>query len=62
MLEQLLAEYKNTGYAQLALLNKASFDARNNNIQLSLMNFKKLVELTDGYNGNKIFNKIAKCL
>ena len=60
MLEQLLAEYKNTGYAQLALLNKASFDARNNNIELSLINFKKLVELTDGYNGNKIFNKIAR--
>ena len=60
MLEQLLAEFKNTGYAQLALLNKASFDARNNNIELSLINFKKLVELTDGYNGNKIFNKIAR--
>ena len=60
MLEQLLAEFKNTGYTQLALLNKASFDARNNNIELSLMNFKKLVELTDGYNGNKIFNKIAR--
>ena len=60
MLEQLLAEFKNTGYAQLALLNKASFDARNNNVELSLMNFKKLVELTDGYNGNKIFNKIAR--
>jgi len=60
MLEQLLAEYKNTGYAQLALLNKASFDAKNDNIELSLMNFKKLVELTDGYNGNKIFNKIAR--
>ena len=60
MLEQLLVEFKNTGYAQLALLNKASFDARNNNIELSLMNFKKLVELTDGYNGNKIFNKIAR--
>ena len=59
-LEQLLAEFKNTGYAQLALLNKASFDARNNNVELSLMNFKKLVELTDGYNGNKIFNKIAR--
>ena len=53
MLEQLLAEFKNTGYTQLALLNKASFDARNNNIE-------KLVELTDGYNGNKIFNKIAR--
>ena len=60
MLEQILAEYKNTGYAQLALLNKASFDARNNNIELSLMNFKNLIELTDGFNGNKIFNKIAR--
>ncbi len=60
MLKQMLVEYENTGYAKLALLNKASFDARNNNIELSLMNFKKLIELTDGYNGNKIFNKIAR--
>ena len=60
ILEQLLAEYENTGYAQLALLNRASFDARNNDIELSLLNFKKLIELTDGFNGNKIFNKIAR--
>jgi len=60
ILNQLITEYKNTGYTQLALLNKASLDARNNNIELALMNFKTLIELTDGFNGNKIFNKIAR--
>jgi len=60
ILNQLITEYKNTGYTQLALLNKASLDARNNNIELALINFKKLIELTDGFNGNKIFNKIAR--
>ena len=60
ILNQLTTEYKNTGYTQLALLNKASLDARNNNIELALINFKTLIELTDGFNGNKIFNKIAR--
>lgn len=60
ILNQLITEYKNTGYTQLALLNKASLDARNNNIELALINFKKLIDLTDGFNGNKIFNKIAR--
>ena len=60
ILNRLITEYKNTGYTQLALLNKASLDARNNNIELALINFKKLIELTDGFNGNKIFNKIAR--
>jgi predicted negative regulator of RcsB-dependent stress response len=60
ILNQLITEYKNTGYTQLALLNKASLDARNNNVELALINFKTLIELTDGFNGNKIFNKIAR--
>ena len=60
MLAQLMDQYENTGYAQLALLNKASFDARNNNFELSLTHFKKLIDLTDGFGGNKIFNKIAR--
>ena len=61
ILNQLTTEYKNTGYTQLALLNKASLDARNNNIELALINFKTLIELTDGFNGNKIFNKNIQC-
>ena len=59
-LNNLLESYGNSGYAQIALLNKASFDARNNNFEKSLNNFQKLVSITDGRNGNKIYNKIAR--
>ena len=59
-LNNLLESYGNSGYAQIALLNKASLDARNNNFEKSLNNFKKLVSITDGRNGNKIYNKIAR--
>ena len=60
ILDNLLMNYKNTGYTQIALLNKASLDARNNNFDESLKNFEILVDLTDGFNGNKIYNKIAR--
>ena len=60
ILDNLLMNYKNTGYTQIALLNKASLDARNNNFDESLKHFEILVELTDGFNGNKIYNKIAR--
>jgi predicted negative regulator of RcsB-dependent stress response len=59
-LNNLLENYGNSGYAQIALLNKASLDARNNNFEKSLNNFQKLVSITDGRNGNKIYNKIAR--
>ena len=57
-LNNLLNAYGSSGYAQIALLNKASLDARNNNFKESLNNFQKLVSITDGSNGNKIYNKI----
>jgi predicted negative regulator of RcsB-dependent stress response len=59
-LNNLLESYGNSGYAQIALLNKASLDARNNNFEKSLNNFQRLVSITDGRNGNKIYNKIAR--
>ena len=59
-LNNLLESYGNSGYAQIALLNKASLDARNNNFEKSLNNFQKLVSITEGRNGNKIYNKIAR--
>ena len=59
-LNNLLETYGTSGYAQIALLNKASLDARNNNFEQSLNNFQKLVSITDGVNGNKIYNKIAR--
>ncbi len=59
-LNNLLNAYGSSGYAQIALLNKASLDARNDNFEESLNSFQKLVSITDGSNGNKIYNKIAR--
>ena len=60
ILSMLLKEYPKTGYTQLALLNMANFDANLNNLEDSLKRFEKLIDLTDGFNGNKILNKISR--
>ena len=60
ILSMLLKEYPKTGYTQLALLNMANFDANLNNLEDSLKNFEKLIDLTDVFNGNKILNKISR--
>ena len=60
MLEELLQNYKSTGYTQIALLSKANLDAKNKNFDEALENFTNLINLTDGFNGNKIFNKMAR--
>ena len=60
LLDKFLNDYKNTGYTQLALLSKANFDANSDNYMDSLDNFNKLIEITNGFNGNKIYNKIAR--
>ena len=60
LLDKFLNDYKNTGYTQLALLSKANFDANSNSYLDSLDNFQKLIEITNGFNGNKIYNKIAR--
>lgn len=60
LLYKFLNDYKNTGYTQLALLSKANFDANSNNYMDSLDNFKKLIEITNGFNGNRIYNKIGR--
>jgi predicted negative regulator of RcsB-dependent stress response len=60
LLDKFLNDYKNTGYTQLALLSKANFDANSSSYMDSLDNFNKLIEITNGFNGNKIYNKIAR--
>jgi predicted negative regulator of RcsB-dependent stress response len=60
ILNQLLKDYKNTGYTKLALLSKANIDAKSNEFNQALENFNILIDLTDGFGGNKIFNKIAR--
>lgn len=60
ILGKLLKDYKNTGYTKLALMSKANFDANLNKSEEALKNFKILIDLSDGYRGNKIFNKMAR--
>ena len=60
ILNQLLEDYKNTGYTKLALLSKANMDAKSNELNHALENFNMLIDLTDGFGGNKIFNKMAR--
>ena len=60
ILNQLLEDYKNTGYTKLALLSKANIDAKSNEFNQALENFNTLIDLTDGFGGNKIFNKMAR--
>ncbi len=60
MLKIFLNDYKKTGYTKLALLSKANLDAKLENYEESIKNFKEIIELTNGYSGNKIFNKIAR--
>ena len=60
ILNKLLKNYKNTGYTKLALLSKANFDANKNESEEALKNFNTLIDLTSGYGGNKIFNKMGR--
>ena len=60
ILNQLLEDYKNTGYTKLALLSKANLDAKSNEFNQALESFNILIDLTDGFGGNKIFNKMAR--
>tara|TARA_B100000575_G_scaffold153453_1_gene122448 strand:- start:19 stop:663 length:645 start_codon:yes stop_codon:yes gene_type:complete len=60
ILNKLLKNYKNTGYTKLALLSKANFDANLNKSEEALKSFNILIDLTSGYGGNKIFNKMGR--
>ena len=60
LLEDLLNDYGKTGYTQVALLKKASLDANNKDFSSALKNYYDLISITDRFNGNKIFNKLAR--
>ena len=60
LFDELLNSYKKTGYTKLALLNQASIDAKNGLNEESLNKFLMLIDLTDGFSGNNLFNKIAR--
>lgn len=60
LLTELISSYRNTGYTKIALLNHASYDAKNGNNILALEKFTTLIDLTDGISGDKLFNKLAR--
>ena len=60
ILNKLLKDYKDTGYTKLVLLSKANLDANINKSEEALKNFNTLIDLTSGYGGNKIFNKMGR--
>ena len=49
MLKIFLNDYKKTGYTKLALLSNANLDAKLENYEESIKNFKEIIELTNGY-------------
>jgi len=60
MLDSLLQDYKKTGYTQVALLSKANLDAKNQRFEEALVSFNMLINITEGFRGNKIYNKMAR--
>jgi predicted negative regulator of RcsB-dependent stress response len=55
----LINNYPNTGYAQLALLKDSVQEYNSGNAEISLDQFTRLKNLTNGSSGNKLLNKIA---
>ena len=55
----LINNYPNTGYAQLALLKDSVQEYNSGNTEISLDQFTRLKNLTNGSSGNKLLNKIA---
>ncbi|MAR95632.1 MAG: hypothetical protein CMD46_04670 [Gammaproteobacteria bacterium] len=60
LIKKLLKSYPKTGYSQVALLKKASMDANNKDFESALENYLELILVTNGFNGNKTFNKLAR--
>jgi predicted negative regulator of RcsB-dependent stress response len=59
LLSELLDSYKKTGYTKIAVINKASFYAQDNQIDEAIKYFEILRDLTSGLSGDKLLNKIA---
>ena len=60
LLNELITSYKKTGYTKLALLNSASMSARDADKEKALGSYTILVNLTDGFRSNKLYNKLAR--
>ena len=60
LFNQLVDTYEDSGYAQIALINQASLEAKNGNLEKALEYYEILTSSTEGYGGNKLYNKISR--
>jgi predicted negative regulator of RcsB-dependent stress response len=60
LFNQLVEMYEDSGYAQIALINQASLEAKNGNLEKALEYYEILTSSTEGYSGNKLYNKISR--
>ena len=60
LFNELISEYSTTGYAKIALLKQASINVNNKNFDNALNQYLTLIDLTERFKGNKLFNKIAR--
>ncbi|MDB4237941.1 tetratricopeptide repeat protein [Gammaproteobacteria bacterium] len=58
--DNLMSSFSKTGYAKIALLDTATKEASEGKTTEALDKFTLLIELTEGYGGNKIYNKLAR--
>ena len=58
--DELVIGFKSTGFAQLAILKKASALAENSRLDLSKKYFEDLESLSSGLFGNDLLNKMSK--
>ena len=59
LFDDLIDSYKKTGYANIALLNQASLEAQNGDLDSALNYFIALKDNTKGISGNELLSKIA---
>ena len=60
LFNQLVETYEDSGYTQIALINQASLEAKNGNLEKALEYYEILTSSTEGYSGNKLYNKISR--
>lgn len=60
LFEELTNSYLSSGYSMIAILNKATQNAREGDLQESYRKFILLKKMSDGFRGDKLFNKIAR--
>lgn len=57
---ELVNNYPNTGYSMMAMLGKGAELAEKGSYEESIEVLSSLKDLTNGFNGNKFFNKISR--